>query len=113
MMYKSQFWKIDPYDWFCAPRSHIIGVTTDIYIILCQYLLYCYKDLIDLHHKHQNFIIINQTIAIKAWWSNMILNKTQRESNWPPEGAGELRREVAVAQTPQIRQTDHWRIRVL
>ncbi len=31
--------------------------TTDIYIILCKYLLYCYKDLIDLHDKHQNFII--------------------------------------------------------
>ncbi len=26
-------------------------VTTDIYIILCKYLSYCYKDLIDLHYK--------------------------------------------------------------
>ncbi len=24
MMYKSQIWKIDPYDWFCAPGSHIL-----------------------------------------------------------------------------------------
>ncbi len=24
MMYKSQFWKIDPYDWFCAPGSRIL-----------------------------------------------------------------------------------------
>ncbi len=23
MMYKSQFWKIDTYNWFCGPRSHI------------------------------------------------------------------------------------------
>ncbi len=23
MMYKSQFRKIDPYDWFCGPGSHI------------------------------------------------------------------------------------------
>ncbi len=23
MMYKSQFRKIDPYDWFCGPRSHM------------------------------------------------------------------------------------------
>ncbi len=25
-MYKSQFWKIDPYDWFCGPGSHMIFV---------------------------------------------------------------------------------------
>ncbi len=25
MMYKSQFWKIYPYDWFCGPGSHIIN----------------------------------------------------------------------------------------
>ncbi len=31
-------------------------VTTDIYIFLCKYLLYCYKDITDLHYKHQNFI---------------------------------------------------------
>ncbi len=31
--------------------------TADILIILCQYLLYCYKHLIDLHYKQQNFII--------------------------------------------------------
>ncbi len=24
MMYKSQFRKIDPYDWFCGSESHII-----------------------------------------------------------------------------------------
>ncbi len=24
MMHKSQFQKIDPYDWFCAPGSHIL-----------------------------------------------------------------------------------------
>ncbi len=23
MMYKSQFWKIYPYDWFCGPGSQI------------------------------------------------------------------------------------------
>ncbi len=23
MIYKSQFWKIDPYDWFCGPGSHM------------------------------------------------------------------------------------------
>ncbi len=32
------------------------SVTNDIYIILCHYLLYCYKDLVDLHYKHQNFL---------------------------------------------------------
>ncbi len=25
MMHKSQFWKIDPYDWFCAPGSHMLS----------------------------------------------------------------------------------------
>ncbi len=30
---------------------------TDIYIILSKYLLYCYKDLIDLHYKLQNFSV--------------------------------------------------------
>ncbi len=24
MMYKSQFKKIDPYDWFCGPGSHLV-----------------------------------------------------------------------------------------
>ncbi len=24
MMHKSQFQKIDPYDWFCGPGSHIV-----------------------------------------------------------------------------------------
>ncbi len=23
MMHKSKFWKIDPYDWFCSPGSHL------------------------------------------------------------------------------------------
>ncbi len=31
-------------------------MTTDIYIILCKYLLYCDKDLIYLHYRHQNVI---------------------------------------------------------
>ncbi len=26
MMYKSQFQKIDPYDWFCAPGSQILSL---------------------------------------------------------------------------------------
>ncbi len=26
MMYTSQFWKTDPYDWFCAPGSHIVSL---------------------------------------------------------------------------------------
>ncbi len=30
MMYKSQFWKIDPYDWFCGPG---VGLH-DIYIYI-------------------------------------------------------------------------------
>ncbi len=39
---------------------HITGdsVMNDMYIIACQYLLHCYKDLIDLHYKLQNFIFI-------------------------------------------------------
>ncbi len=24
MMYKSQFQKIDPYDWFCGPQSQVV-----------------------------------------------------------------------------------------
>ncbi len=28
MMYKSQFWKIDPYDWFCGPGSHITSCSS-------------------------------------------------------------------------------------
>ncbi len=33
-------------------------MTTDIFIILCKYLLYFNKDLIDLDYKHQNFILL-------------------------------------------------------
>ncbi len=25
MMYKSQFQKMDPYDWFCGPGSHLFN----------------------------------------------------------------------------------------
>ncbi len=39
---------------------------TDIYIILCQYLMYCYKDLIDLHYKHQNFIMYIHSVGGNA-----------------------------------------------
>ncbi len=28
IMYKSQFQKIDPYDWFCGPWSHIMTVVS-------------------------------------------------------------------------------------
>ncbi len=30
---------------------------TDIYIILCQYLLYWYIDLINLYYKHHKYVI--------------------------------------------------------
>ncbi len=29
-MYKSQFWKIDPYDWFCGPGSQILHTCTQL-----------------------------------------------------------------------------------
>ncbi len=31
-MYKSQFQKIDPYDWFCGPVSHIIFTQIVIFV---------------------------------------------------------------------------------
>ncbi len=31
MMYKFQFKKIDPYDWFCGPGSQMITVTSEIF----------------------------------------------------------------------------------
>ncbi len=47
-MYKSQFRKIDPYDWFCGPGSHLHIVT---YLFSCTKLqLKCTKQvLIELH----------------------------------------------------------------
>ncbi len=30
-------------------------MTTDIFIIVCKYLLYCYKDLIDINYKRSEF----------------------------------------------------------
>ncbi len=45
MMYKSQFHKIDPYDWFCAPGSHLF-----IYLFIL-----CFKNdyffMIEFFHK--------------------------------------------------------------
>ncbi len=29
MMHKSQFQKIDPYDWFCGPGSHLVKCSSD------------------------------------------------------------------------------------
>ncbi len=29
-MYKSQFWKIDTYDWFCGPGSHLLNSDTSV-----------------------------------------------------------------------------------
>ncbi len=88
----------------CVDHSHLIllrrvigDIETDNYIILCQYLLHCYKDLIDLqasesHHRDISICIklhvftqfgslnkiellsfifsIYQNIwAVKAWWT--------------------------------------------
>ncbi len=33
MMYKYNFHKIDPYDWFCGPRSHLFNEYIIIMII--------------------------------------------------------------------------------
>ncbi len=38
MMYKSQFRKMDPYDWFCAPGSHIVYLLVNDH--LCVILLF-------------------------------------------------------------------------
>ncbi len=27
-MYKSQFWKFDPYDWFCGPGPHLLLINS-------------------------------------------------------------------------------------
>ncbi len=46
-----------------------------IFRSLCH-LLYCYKDLIDLHHKHQNFIIeISASAANSYFCSDEAMNK--------------------------------------
>ncbi len=47
MMYESQFWKIDPYDWFCAPGSQMVssvfnGFHLDITVKLYIYCIYIY-----------------------------------------------------------------------
>ncbi len=60
IIYISSYWDI------------LLRVTTDMYIILCQYLLYCYKDLIDLHYKHQNLIIKISASASKFIFLNKI-----------------------------------------
>uniref|UniRef100_A0A671PH19 Neurexophilin 4 n=1 Tax=Sinocyclocheilus anshuiensis TaxID=1608454 RepID=A0A671PH19_9TELE len=38
-MYKSQFQKIDPYDWFCGPRSHLCFISTNklvLILVICM-----------------------------------------------------------------------------
>ncbi len=40
-MYKSQLKKIDPYDWFCGPGSHIIIIIIIIYFFT-KYKLYSF-----------------------------------------------------------------------
>ncbi len=42
MMYKSQFRKIDPYDWFCGPGSHICLVLFWIVFASKLYLICAY-----------------------------------------------------------------------
>ncbi len=37
-MYKSQFRKIDPYDWFCGPGSHIVDYLIFDYNFNCSVL---------------------------------------------------------------------------
>ncbi len=32
MIHKSQFWEIDPYDWFCAPGSHMGKKSNCLYL---------------------------------------------------------------------------------
>ncbi len=34
MMYKSQFQKIDPYDWFCGPGSQIYLIHEPVFCII-------------------------------------------------------------------------------
>ncbi len=39
MMYKSQLWKIDRYDLFCGPGSHIITIKNNYFLLQC--ILWC------------------------------------------------------------------------
>ncbi len=52
MMHKSQIWKIDTYDWFCAPGSHIlIKGSVFIFIIfvsLKKFSIKTHKELMSL-----------------------------------------------------------------
>ncbi len=44
-MYKSQFQKIDPYDWFCGPGSHTVYLHHNIYSDTAQPYYYYYTSI--------------------------------------------------------------------
>ncbi len=63
MMYKSQFWKIDTYDWFCGPRSHMAYLTLETvpprYGIIPKYRMltvYCIYGIKYLFKESDTFI---------------------------------------------------------
>ncbi len=59
---------------------HIIADIELYLIILCHYLLHCFIDLIDLHYKHQNFIMLykyQHLHQIHIYAPFVSLNKTE------------------------------------
>ncbi len=59
MMYKSQFKKKDPYDWFCGPGSHLVSLpSADIYL-KPLYTMHSksFDELIDFNAPYNVFMI--------------------------------------------------------
>ncbi len=62
-LYKSQFWKIDPYDWFCGPWPHI-----DFDLLLKFSLLGFKKSYIYRHDPSDiRYVIIIVLLLVNNW----------------------------------------------
>ncbi len=46
MMYNSQFQKIDPYDWFCGPGSHIRMISEGLALMSIRDLLQKHSEIL-------------------------------------------------------------------
>ncbi len=67
-MYKSENSKIDPYDWFCGPRSHMIFKScSDDYMYL--FVRLCITQYFNYMQKLNNqSLLINQWH--NQWWAD-------------------------------------------
>ncbi len=66
MMYKSQFWKIDPYDWFCGPGSHL---ASNWYPVINLYRRWS-----KINHAYESILLICAYWWKRNFWRNVKIN---------------------------------------